>query len=330
MNKMEENKEKTLKMNKKMIIAAVVAVILIIMIIITFKVISGRKRTNSELGNISNMGLAASNDEGVFYNKYEDGIVKVKGTDELQITNETAYAINLVGDDVYYLSVGDTSNIAIKKVKTNGSGMAVIKTVRTSISKMYIESNSIYYATNDNNGGIAKMNLDGSDERVIISSEVRDFEVVDGKVYYSNKTGDLYVATTTGIEALKITPEGVSIKEFQVKDDWIYYYNETENALYRVKTDGSNNQLFSQYVNSNIYNVSKDKIYFFDEVNKKIASIGFDGNGYKEIVNISTNKTRINVVGDTIYYLDASHNESKIYQMYRIKTNGGNAKTIEY
>ena len=325
-----EEKKKTFKLSKKIIIAAVVVVILIIMIIVTLSVINGRKKANSELGNISNMGLAASSDEGVFYNKYEEGIVKVKGLEESKITNETAYSITLIGDDIYYLSVGDSSNIGIKKVKTNGSGMAVIKTIHTSISKMYIENNNIFYATNDNNGGIAKMNIDGSDERLIISSDIRDFEVVDGKIYYSNKSGDLYVATTGGTEAQRITPANVYIKEFQVKDEWIYYFNETEKSLYQLKVDGSNNQLFSQYVNSNIFNVSKDRIYFFDETNKKIASINFDGDGYKEIVGISTNKTKINVVGDTIYYLDASINESKIYQMYRIKTNGSNAKTIEY
>lgn len=331
---MEENQEKqekkNFKINKKVVIGVVLNIILIAMIIITFSVISSKKRTNSELGNISNMGLAASNDEGVFYNKYEEGIVKVKGLEESKITNETAYSINLVGDDVYYLSVGDTSNISIKKVKTNGSGMTTIKTINTSISKMYVENNFIYYAKNENIGGIAKLNIDGSDERTIISSEIRDFEVVDGKIYFSNKTGDLFVSNTNGVELQKITPDGTSIKEFQVKEDWIYYYNEDENALYKVKVDGSSNQLLSQYVKTNIFNVSKNRIYFFDEDNKKISSVSFEGDNYREIVSISTNKTKINVVGDTIYYLDASNNESKIYQMYRVKTNGASAKTIEY
>ena len=98
----------------------------------------------------------------------------------------------------------------------------------------------------------------------------------------------------------------------------------------KVKDDGTDNQVVSDKVNSNIYNISKDKIYFFDEQNKKIASINFKGEDYKEIVSISTNKTKINIVGDIIYYLDASSNESKIYQMYRIKTNGSKPKSIDY
>ena len=328
---MEEKQKKSLNnINKKMVIIAIIGVILVMMSILTFSVIKGKKRTNSELGNIANMGLAASNDEGVFYNKYEEGIVKVKGIEESQITNETAYSINLVGNDIYYLSVGDTNNIAIKKVKTNGSGMTTIKVVNTSISKIYVQNNYIYYVTNSNNEGIAKLNLDGTDEKVILGGEIRDFEVFDGKIYYTTKTGDLYVATDTGIDCKKLTTKGESIKEFQVKDEWVYYFNEDENVLYRIRTDGTSNQIFSQYVKSNIYNVSKDRIYFFDEETKKIASVNFSGENYREIANIATNKTRINVVGDTIYYLDAGNDESKIYQMYRIKTNGNKAKNIVY
>ena len=327
---MEENQKKKFKINNKVLITLILALILIIMTLITFSVIKGKKGLNSELGNIANMGLAARNTEGVFYNKYEDGIVKVKGLDEQQITNETAYAINLYGDDIYYLSVNNSNNIAIKKVKTNGSGMTIIKNVNTSISKMYLEDNYIYYVTNENGGGIAKLKLDGKDDHIILSNEIRDFEIINGTIYYTNKSGDLYSATTSGIDIKKITPENSIIKEFQVKDEWIYYYNEDYKCLYKVKTDGTNNQMFSQYVNSNIYNIAKDRIYFFDEDNKKLASVSFNGDKYKEITNISTNKTKINVVGDTIYYLDASSNESKIYQMYRVKTNGSNAKTIEY
>ena len=113
---MEEIQKKKINVNKKMLIAGLLAIILITTILITFYVITGKRKTNAELANIANMGLAASNDEGVFYNKYEEGIVKVKGTQESQITNETAYAINLLGNDIYYLSIGDNNSISINFV----------------------------------------------------------------------------------------------------------------------------------------------------------------------------------------------------------------------
>ena len=298
-------------------------------IVITMIAIFGKRKINGELGNLSNMGLAASGDGAVFYNKYEEGIVKVKGFEEFQITNETAYGINVVGDDVYFLSVGDTSNIAIKKVKTNGNELKTIKTVKTSISKIYVLDNYIYYATNELQDGIAKMKLDGSEERIITASDISDFEVIDGKIYFSNKSGIMYKMNTEGAELNKIDLDA-TVNNFQIKDSYIYYFNEDDKKLYKVKDDGTDTSIVSEYVNSSTFNITKNKIYFFDKENKKIASVDMNGGNYKEIVSVSTNNTKINVIGDTIYYLDASTNESKIYQMYRVKTNGGKAKSIEY
>lgn len=325
---MEETK-KTFSLSKKKIIAIIIAVILIVSIVITIFAIFGKKNINGELGNLSNMGLAASGDDAVFYNKYEDGIVKVKGFEEFQITNETAYGINVIGDDIYFLSVGDTSNIAIKKVKTNGNELKTIKTVKTSISKIYVVDNYIYYATNELQNGIAKMKLDGTEERVITASDIADFEVIDGKIYFSNKMGIMYKMNTDGAELQKIELNN-NISNFQIKDNYIYYFNEDNKNLCRVKDDGTDASVVSEYVNSSTFNITKNKIYFFDKEAKKIASVNLNGGNYQEIVSVSTNNTKINVIDDTIYYLDASQNESKIYQMYRVKTNGGKAKSIEY
>lgn len=324
-----QSEKKQINLSKKKIIAIVVAVILVISIIVTGFALFGKRKMNGELGNLSNMGLASSGDGAVFYNKYEDGIVKVKGFDEFQITDETAYGINVIGEDVYYLSVSDPSNIAIKKVKTNGNELRTIKNVKTSISKIYVADGFIYYATNDTQAGIAKLSVDGSKETVITASEIADFEVIDGKIYFSNKMGVMYKMNTNGSELTKIELD-FTIKEFQVKDDYIYYFDEAEKHLCKVKDDGTDNKVVSEYVNSATFNITKNKIYFFDKENKKIARIDMNGGNYKEIVSVSTNNTKINVIDDTIYYLDASTNESKIYQMYRVKTNGGKAKSIEY
>lgn len=326
---MENNKEKKVfKLNKK-IVAIIIAVVLLISIVITMFAIFGKKKINGELGNISNMGLAATGDGAVFYNKYEDGIVKVKGFEEFQITNETAYGINVIGEDIYFLSVGDASNINIKKVKTNGNEIKTLRRVKTSISKMYVVDNYIYYATNDTQEGIAKLSIDGKEEKVITASEIKDFEVIDGKIYFTNKIGALYRMNTNGGELTKIELD-FDIENFQVRDNYIYYFDEDDKHLCKVKEDGSDKKVVSEYVNSPIFNITKNKIYFFNKEAKKIASINLDGKNYKEIVGISTNSTKINVVDDVIYYLDASQDDSKIYQMYRVKTNGSKTKSIEY
>lgn len=326
----ETNQEKkAIKLSKKKIIAIVVAIVLIVSIVITLFAIFGKKKINGELGNLSNMGLAATGDGAIFYNKYNEGLVKVKGFEEFKITEEPACSINVVGEDIYYLNIADPSNLAIKKVKTNGNELRTIKNIKTSISKMYIVDNFIYYATNEIQDGIAKLAIDGSSETVITASEIADFEVIDGQIYFTNKVGVMYKMDTNGSGLSRIELD-FEVKNFQVKDDYIYYFNDIDKNLCKVKEDGSNQGVVSEYVNSDVFNITKNKIYFFDKENKKIARVDMNGGNYKEIVSISTNNTKINVVDDMIYYLDASTKPSTIYQMYRVKTDGGKAKTIEY
>ena len=57
------------------------------------------------MGNYANMGLAVEKDGVIYYNKYEKGIVKVKGGKEYQITDETAYSMTVYNDEIYYLTV---------------------------------------------------------------------------------------------------------------------------------------------------------------------------------------------------------------------------------
>ena len=101
-------------------------------------------------------------------------------------------------------------------------------------------------------------------------------------------------------------------------------------SLNKIKLDGTDKTLVTDKIKDNNYNVTNDRIYFFDTENKKICSVNLKGNNYKEIVTIQANRTKINIADDILYYLDTSKDESQISQMYRIKTNGNQAKKIEY
>jgi hypothetical protein len=59
--------------------------------------------------------------------------------------------------------------------------------------------------------------------------------------------------------------------------------------------------------------------------------MNLDGSNIKTIVEISSNKTKINLTSNgEIYYLDTSKDSSTNYQMYRVKTNGEKLKEITY
>ena len=71
-------------------------------------------------------------------------------------------------------------------------------------------------------------------------------------------------------------------------------------------------------------------IYLCVNLTHKICKCDLKGKQSKEIVTISVGTTNINIVGNTLYYLDKSKDETQIYQMYRVKTNGKATSEITY
>ena len=325
---MEENKTK--KFNKKKAITISVIVLIIVIIAVVLLIINGNEKSKETiLGNISNLGLVTENEDSIFYNKYEKGIVKVKGNKEYQITNETAYSMQTVGDYIYYLTTGENNNLLIKRVKTNGDELTTFKEIQTSISKFYIVNNIVYYANIGETNGISKISIDTGEETQICEDNIEDFCVTNTNIYYTDDFGYLYSMNLGGTD--KKTLLNDEITEFQVYEDWIYYYKESENYLSKIKIDGSERETVTDKVNSYIFNIYKDKIYFYDLENSNISSIGINGKNLKVITEIKTNKTRINLTTNgQIYYLDATSGDNNIYQMYRIGTKGGKLNEIKY
>lgn len=323
---MEKKVEKNKKLNKKAV-ALIVAIVIIAFCTVAITINSNNKNNKGDVnGNLSNLGLVTESDGVVFYNKYENGIVKVKGNKEYQITNETAYSMQVVDDYIYYLTKGESNKLLIKKVKTNGDKLSTEKEIQTSISKFFVIDNAIYYV---NQSGISKIMCDTKEENLICQDKVEDFAVDNNTIYYTDDFGYLYSMNLGGTD--KKTLLNDEITEFQVYDGWIYYYKQSENYLSKINIDGSENDTVTDKVNSYIFNIYKGKIYFYDSEKSNISCIGINGKNLEVITKIKTNKTRINLTSNgDIYYLDASNGENNIYQMYRIGTNGKKLNEIKY
>lgn len=319
----------SLKLNKKAAITIVFIAIAILLIIVISNIFKSFRNANIT-GNIYNMGLAIERDGEIFYNKYEKGIIKLKNGKEYQITDETAYSINIEEDIIYYLTVSNTGTIDIKSVEKNGNNLKKIGTIYTSISKIYVVDGYIYYYSNENNmNGIAKMDIEGNNRTVITTANIQDFEVIGNEIYFTDNINNLYKMSTTGINLERIISDFI-IKKFQVIEKWIFYYDEEEGALCKVKTDGTSKTIVSVLIRTDTFNITGNRIYFFNAENKEIGSVNLKGDDYKKIITIQSNKTKINVCGDVLYYLDTSKDESQIYQMYRVKTNGSATSPVEY
>ena len=97
-------------MRKKVRVGMVV--IFVVLVISCF----GFLQKDKENGNLANQGLACEAKGTVYYNKYEKGIFAVKNGKEKQLTDETAYGLNIVGNKLYYLTIADFNSIVIKSV----------------------------------------------------------------------------------------------------------------------------------------------------------------------------------------------------------------------
>lgn len=304
-------------------------IVVSIIVIIVFVVVISKTRKQSTNGNIANMGLVAAKGKHVYYNKYEKGIFSTKNGREKQLTDETAYSLNMVGDEIFYLTIADFNKVVIKSVDINGENRKNIATISTSISKINIENGFIYYSNNENGNGIARIDLNGENETILWEENVQDFQVEGEKVFYVSQNNE--ICKVSEAEQKEVLNQKARAKKIQIVENWIYYYDENEKALFRMKKNGQNNELVSVLVKNDMYNVSGKYVYYVDQENRKIARMKIGkSNKCDDIININLTKTKINIAGDELYYLDKSSDESQTYQMYRVKVTGDETNIIEY
>lgn len=310
-----------MKKRKKIVIIVSIGIILIGMV----KLFTLNKHKDN--GNIANMGLVTQSDKTVYYNKYEKGIFAYKNGKEQRLTDETAYAISVFEDQIYYITISDFSNVVIKRIDTNGENLKKIATIYTSLSKFFVRSEGIYYLANK---GIARIDRNGEGETLVFEENIQDFQIVGDEIFYTNVFNQIGKVSISG-ENPYILNEEANAKKMQVVDNWIYYLDENENALFRFKPNGKDKELVSILVKNQTYNVCGNYVYYLDKENSTIARMKIGkSNQCDSIVTISVTNTKINIANDELYYLDKSKDESQTYQMYRIGLKGQKTKSIEY
>lgn len=330
--KKKSNSRKKRKVNiKRLALLLSILIVIIVIIVGIFKLVVNLVSPEIAVGNYSNnnSGLAVSYGGVVYYNKYEEGIFKVKNKKETKLTDETAYSITVVKNTLYYLTISESNTIDLKSISIDGENSKKITTLSTPISKFYIENNNVFYVSNRQKMKIAKLSLENLEEQNVVESGIQDFVVSKGKVYYTNNEGHLYSVNTNGENAKEISKE-YNFKNIQIRKNWIYFYDSVEKSLCKIKNNGKSKQTVSTFVNNEIYNVTNKKIYYFDNANKQICRCDLKGKKSVALVKIQSERTKINIANGVMYYLDKSQNDSQMYQMYRVKTNGGATNSIDY
>ena len=231
---MEKKVEKNKKLNKKAV-ALIVAIVIIAFCTVAITINSNNKNNKGDVnGNLSNLGLVTESDGVVFYNKYENGIVKVKGNKEYQITNETAYSMQVVDDYIYYLTKGESNKLLIKKVKKNGDKLSTEKEIQTIISKFFVVDN------------LSKINIDGS-ENDTVTDKVNSyiFNIYKGKIYfYDSEKSNISCIGINGKNLEVITKIKTNKTRINLTSNGDIYYLDASNGenniyqMYRIGTNG--------------------------------------------------------------------------------------------
>lgn len=325
-----DKKEKNTKLIIRRVIVVIIAIILLSLIIWGIsKIISAIFSKEKAFGNLSNIGLVISDGSTVYYNKFDNGIFKVKGGNEEQITDENAHSITMYKNKLYYLNQSNTNTIDLISVNTNGEEYQKIKTLSTYLEKFYIENDYVYYSKADSDSrGIARISLDNLEESIIVSANIKDFVVDRGTIYYVDNVNFLHSVDTSGQNSKDITRQH-NISKIQVMNKWIYFYDSKQDALYKIKKDGSSDTEVTDLVTNDTFNITSKYIYYYDKANNQICRCKLNGKNSKPIVSLDTTyTTAINIANNTMYYLDNGVDNQ--YQMYRVKTNGKAAKDIVY
>ena len=191
---------------------------------------------------------------------------------------------------------------------------------------MILDGDYLYYITLSPNS-ISKIDLNGENEVSLISREVSDFDISDDTIYFTDSYGYLCKIDLDGNDYSQLTEDSISTK-FQIYNDDIYYYEE-DTGLMKLDVDDLTSELVSDEVKTNIYNVTNKGIFFLDTDSMNICKISLKGKNKQEIVAVNTSNTKINVIGNEIYYLD-NDSETDVKKIYRVKINGKEDNAIEY
>ncbi|MDD4752730.1 MAG: DUF5050 domain-containing protein [Desulfitobacteriaceae bacterium] len=256
-------------------------------------------------GNLNNNGLYAKEGDWIYYSNLADQgklyKMKADGTEATKITDDTAWYINVVGDEVFYSGDG----WKLIKIKTDGSDKTVLDTQAYHIN---VVGGWVFYTRGTmQDGTIYKMKTDGSNRTQISKDPVSQLVVMDDAIYYSSYYSKLIKINPDGSGKTKLISSG-SVTELNVVDDWIYFnYNK---LLYKMKTDGTQMSEISSDDAREI-NVSEGRIFYSDhsEYWKKLYKINVDGSGKEKLSDDKPGD--IHVLDNKLYYINLYDNTMK-------------------
>ena len=309
------------KQQRTVAIAIGISVILITLSIVLFSML--KKSYNDFEGNspsnIINMGLAAYEDDNLYYTKFDAGykIFKydLKNESEKAVHTANAKFINVYKGYIYYINA---SNGNIMKVSVKGSEEKIL--YDSICSHLYVTQDWIYFIDNKMNNSICRINMQGYKETLLEDANAGSILVHNNYIYFIDNSDN------NSIARLDIyTSEVISVLKqhtifFTFLNDKIFYTNTNdESYIYSMNLDGTGKT-----------RLEGAKGWFLSADSKDSNSLYFKApNGTLRKINISTlnqvtisNKdcAYINILDNHIVYLNQDDETYYLLNMQTGKT----------
>ena len=197
--------------------------------------------------------------------------------------------------------------------------------MNSELTKMYLSDGFLYYTTSNPNT-ISKINVNNKEQSTVLTRAILDFKVLDGIIYFIDDMRYLYQLDVNG-ENYKTIEENPIAKKFQMLDNEIYFYDEENQKLMKINLKNKKKSEVTDKLNCDVYNVTSNGIYYLDNNDMKICCVDLKNKKSKEIISVSTANTKINVIGNVIYYLDLDNDS---YVTKRISIKGKKVDEVKY
>ncbi len=249
--------------------------------------------TGNTAGNLLNGGLyCESNGTIYFSNPKDDGTLYSMNMEDntfKKLSDDKVSYINVIGDYIYYIRLNYQKEANGRSVlsRFNSSGICRTNKKGNSLKILYnhpcnvlnVTGNNAYYQRANEAGKAAlySMNINGSDEKELLTEEVLPLSIKDNILYFVGREYNHNIR----IMDIRSGQNSVLYKDncyapIRMNDD-IYYMSLTDNyAIYRIKADGSNpTPVVTERCST--FNVTKDGGYLYyqvdDNANNRICML---------------------------------------------------------
>lgn len=244
---------------------------------------------------------------------------------EIGDNNNNLGCATIQGEWIYYMSLSeDGMEIALNKVKTDGTEKQILAQKDWEIYSINVVGNYIYFvayepteqleeastATAYQNNKIYKLRTDGKELTVIndgqFSSESMAIYVVKDRIYYVGENYNIYSMDIYGGDRTRINDKQTGF--IGVTDKYILYNDYPDNpkdendfVTYIMDLDGKNSRIIN---GKRLYNpnIIGNVVYYVNSENNAIHKVNVDGTGDTKIYD--SKAYNMNVQGDYIYYLN--------------------------